>query len=216
MSDTNMMTILEWARKFAWIQELDQKNRDNTDSLLGLVEIIESCVAFEFRSDIGTVEEMLQRKLTSSEIENFRHPMFSEYSDYRKQRFEDCVKDKLRGVQGSHVTALLNLAYRLWSGCTVGAKMISEKTKDGVNTVTIRKEQSELIDKFAAGDSIFALGVSISPYYRNNRGQSVSLEGLPQNFIDKFFKRWIDKIAEERKALIKSESISESNNTSDK
>jgi hypothetical protein len=72
------------------------------------------------------------------------------------------------------------IALMLWSGCITAAKAIAFETRSGKNTIAGRAQEFAAIDSLAAQDALFCAGVEAAPAFKTQRGQTYSLEGVPQ------------------------------------
>lgn len=73
------------------------------------------------------------------------------------------------------------VALRLWAGCLLAAKTIAAETRSGSNTAAGRSELFATIDQLAAADPVVCAGVEAAPVFKRLRGQTFSLDGVPEN-----------------------------------
>lgn len=71
------------------------------------------------------------------------------------------------------------IALRLWAGCLSAAKVIAAETRSGPNTRASRSAAFSDIDGVTAHDDLFRAGMEAAPAFKDGRGQTYCLDGVP-------------------------------------
>jgi hypothetical protein len=81
---------------------------------------------------------------------------------------------------------IVSCVLRMWSGCLASAETIALETRSGPNTPEKREKNFRKIDSIATKDPYYLMGVVSSPYFKKLRKQEYSLEGVPEDLINKY------------------------------
>ena len=153
-----MDTIFRWSRDFPGHGLLPSHIERNHYKLVEIVEVVEYCIGREFDEDVKSFEQEYGRLPDSRERPFILPPLYS-YTSERKSRFINCVKEKTRTLLEPDDNTRVNISFRLWAGCLMTAKEISDKTQTGRNTSNLRRRKFEnIINPYSHADIILGLG----------------------------------------------------------